>query len=237
MTLKDKKIFSKVKLIIPKKWRNNEELMEVLKEFVVHRSEKRRPLTTQGIKKIVEKLLPYSPQVIIESLNEAMANSWNMPYPDKLVYLDDNDVEDESISSLIRILEKKFKSSGTHIDGYSALEQPGRRFYEREVKRLLDRGAFHFTDKRKVSTVMFDFLERIATPVPRKINKNGRYIPSDLFGVYVNWMINTASWLSLDDVDPMAVFRVNSKVFRKFLSHEARFNNNVNPLTGDRVNG
>jgi len=232
MTLKDKKILTIVKHKMPAAWKRNKQLMRTIKEFIAYRSEKRRPLTSQGVDKLLVILKPHSNRIVIASLNEAMVNSWNLPYPDKLSYLDFDDVHDESMSSIIRILEKRFSSGTVHIDGYSALEFPGRRFYEREVKRVMDKGAFGFTDKRKVATVMFDFLEALAGPARSK--GSGIYAASDLFGVYVAWMLYTADWISLSEMDPMAVFKSNSKIFRKFLSYESRFNNNVNPLTGER---
>ena len=76
--IKDKDVFTPFLKNI-----KNETLKETLQDFIDHRKEMKKPLTERAFKMLLNKLDPFSDEIKIAALKEAIINNWQSAFPKK----------------------------------------------------------------------------------------------------------------------------------------------------------
>src|SRR5574343_400244 len=66
---------------LPIKLANNSSIQKAWNEYVQHRKELKKPITTLAYKKIINKILLFSEQEIIQAINRSIENHWTGIFP------------------------------------------------------------------------------------------------------------------------------------------------------------
>jgi len=82
----DSKIDSKKTILenVPNEWLKNRTFQRSLRNYLIHRKEKKQPPTQQACKQLAKKLSKYSIEVVITSLDNSVSNSWTGVFPESI---------------------------------------------------------------------------------------------------------------------------------------------------------
>ena len=82
----DSKIDSKKTILenVPNEWLKNRTFQRSLRNYLIHRKEKKQPLTQQACKQLSKKLSKCSIEVVIAALDNSVSNSWTGVFPESI---------------------------------------------------------------------------------------------------------------------------------------------------------
>jgi len=80
-----KNSFSPKELILenlPQEWKDNDKFISILEDYALHRKEIRQSITPLSGRRLANKFIKYSPQIVIKAMEQSIENGWIGVFPE-----------------------------------------------------------------------------------------------------------------------------------------------------------
>jgi len=67
---------------LPQEWKDNDKFISTLEDYVLHRKEIRQSITPLSGRRLANKFIKYSPQVVIKAIEQSIENGWTGVFPE-----------------------------------------------------------------------------------------------------------------------------------------------------------